>query len=98
MEPVDFERRFREFMSKEMPEYEYQMAIAYTNGKVDSNGALQVKTQIIGFDAKKVPFAIAHTLFRTLEMAVSGMLSNIYGSMIRKEEPQVKELSNTMHR
>lgn len=98
IEPHEFEKKFRDFMSREMPGNEYQMAITYTDGKVDQNGALQVKTQVIGFDAKKVPFAIAHTLFRTLEMAVSGMLSGVYGPMMKKEENTPKEIGSSMHR
>lgn len=98
MEPAEFERKFREFMSTQMPGNEYQMVITYTDGKVNVDGTLQVKTQIIGFDAKRVPFVIAHTLFRTLELAVSGMLAGVYGPMMRKEDGSPKEIGSSMHR
>ncbi|MEK6981526.1 MAG: hypothetical protein AABX38_01225 [Candidatus Micrarchaeota archaeon] len=96
MEPKEFEKKLRDFMKKEMPDYHYQLAVCYTSGKVSPDGNIQITNQIIGFDTKQVPFSIAHALLKSLETSVNSMLLGIYGPMTTSA---IKEkFDNSMHR
>jgi hypothetical protein len=98
MEEDTFEKKLRDFMQKELPGMTYQAVISYTDGKIANKGEIQIKTYTIGFDTRKTPFVIAHSLFRAVEVSVSNMLQGVYGSSMKAEDKQAKQNDYTMHR
>ena len=97
MEPKEFEKKFRDFMGKEMPGMYYQAVVVYTKGTFNADGNIQMTNQSIGIDTKAVPFAIVHSLFKSLELTVNAMMTSIYGPSLRMDN--VKEKMETgMHR
>jgi hypothetical protein len=96
MEPKEFERKFKEFMAQEMPGMHYQAVVVYTKGTFNAEGNIQVTNQSIGVDTKAIPFAVVHSLFKSLEMTVNSMMTAIYGPTMKMDA--AKKDYDSMHR